>query len=476
MAEPGDAAEKQPVSSHTQPRDTGEQPGRESQTPASQAATKGTKSNTPTSGKAPKGKTAQTAKAKQGSSTQKTTGAKQKVKPTAPSCAKAPEQTSSEMKMISQRMSTLESMMTEFLAAQKAAHAEKQSVQQPGGSTQTAQAEYVYEADMTLTDTSSQHDISEMEYGGEQAPYQDYGYNEHEYPRQIPDAEEAAGYESQSVYSISGASAGSQEQKPAEITALAAKYAIPSGVGKPLNTQLANSIDYLATHPLDAKNMQETLDKYDCPSNCSALDVPKVNATIWENIKPHSRTKDLKFQRIQKALVKGITAFARSVNQESGALTDVQQDALAMLCNVHHEINCLRKESLRPDINTPQFAHLCKTSTASSSKQLFGEDLGKQVKDLQEEQKVTAGLVKYGRRGFHDRDRTYKPYPAVANRGRSYNEAGWYARSHSQPKHFLGQRQMGKRAPPPHTATRPPTQANQGQFHKARGRDPPQRK
>ena len=116
MAEPGDAAEKQPVSSHTQPRDTGERPGRE------------TKSNTPTSGKAPKGKTAQTAKAKQGSSTQKTTGAKPKVKPTAPSCAKAPEQTSSEMKMISQRMSTLESMMTEFLAAQKAAHAEKQSV------------------------------------------------------------------------------------------------------------------------------------------------------------------------------------------------------------------------------------------------------------------------------------------------------------------------------------------------------------
>ena len=223
MAEPsaGARVEAQLVSPHTQPRDTGERPGRESQTP--QPATKVAKQTTSsiTSGKAPKGKTA---KPKQGP-TQKTTAtaqSKPKAKPIAKG-AKAPEQTTPD---INQRMSNLESMMAQFIAAQ---NMQKQPDQQPGpsGSTAHAHYEYDYEAEPVMSDTRPQQEFSEIGYAGdEQVPYD---YSEHgEYPAQISaNAEEAEGYESQSVYSGSGVNTGSQEHKPAELTALAAKICHP---------------------------------------------------------------------------------------------------------------------------------------------------------------------------------------------------------------------------------------------------------
>ena len=84
-----------------------------------------------------------------------------------------------------------------------------------------------------------------------------------------------------------------------EVPAIAARFAIPSGIGKPINKQLASNIEYLTTHPLDEKNLSDTASKYPSPDNCPTLDVPKVNGTIWENLKGYTRTKDLKLQRVQ---------------------------------------------------------------------------------------------------------------------------------------------------------------------------------
>ena len=194
-----------------------------------------------------------------------------------------------------------------------------------------------------------------------------------------------------------------------EVPAIAARFAIPSGIGKPINKQLASNIEYLTTHPLDEKNLSDTASKYPSPDNCPTLDVPKVNGTIWENLKGYTRTKDLKLQRVQKALAKGLTAFARSVDGQD--LTDTQQDTLALLCNAQFELNCLRRDCIRPDINT-KYTHLCKASNVlTPSKQLFGDDLSKQVKDLQEEHKAAVGVVKGGRGPPYGRERRqYKPY------------------------------------------------------------------
>ena len=72
------------------------------------------------------------------------------------------------------------------------------------------------------------------------------------------------------------------------VPSIAAKFAIPSGIGKPLDGNLADNIQYLTTHPLDEKNLNDAANKYASPENCATLDVPRVNSTIWENLNGHT--------------------------------------------------------------------------------------------------------------------------------------------------------------------------------------------
>ena len=252
------------------------------------------------------------------------------------------------------------------------------------------------------------------------------------------------------------------------VPSIAAKFAIPSGIGKPLDGNLADNIQYLTTHPLDEKNLNDAANKYASPENCPTLDVPRVNSTIWDNLKGHTRTKDLKLQRVQKALSRGLTAFARSVDGHD--LSDIQQDTLALLCNAQFELSCLRRECIRPDIN-PKFSHLCKASNVlTPSKQLFGDDLSKRVKDFQEEHRAAVGVVKGGKTSLYRERRAYRPYPEPS-KGR-YHEAGWQTRM-PQITHrpFLGQgSQRGPtwRKKAPHTQSHPPSSSES----KNKGRAP----
>ena len=53
-------------------------------------------------------------------------------------------------------------------------------------------------------------------------------------------------------------------------------------------------MNFLLVNKLCEKTYQAMLDKYDTPSNCPNLCVPKVNAAIWECLQPKTRSTDLK--------------------------------------------------------------------------------------------------------------------------------------------------------------------------------------
>ena len=126
--------------------------------------------------------------------------------------------------------------------------------------------------------------------------------------------------------------------------------------------------------------------------------MPKVIPQIWENINAHSRSCDLKLQRVQKPLIKGITALARA---REGPCTVEQEHAFLLLATANFELNCLRKELIKPDLN-PRYGHLCKPLNKVTS-HLFGDELGKQIKELQDEQKATFGVMKHARPGQNRR-------------------------------------------------------------------------
>lgn len=194
---------------------------------------------------------------------------------------------------------------------------------------------------------------------------------------------------------------------------------------------------------------------YAVPDNCPALEVSKVNTTVWENLRPSTRARDARIQRVQRVLASGITAVGRTI---TGDITDTQNDALALLANAQYELIALRKELMRPDIN-PKLAHLIKSTTHCTG-QLFGGDLSKQIKDLQEEQKVSAGVGRPGTSKFNQgRDRPeYRPYPSPANRNRDrFRKAGWTSSQQGQ-RPFLGEGQAHTQRWNQRGGTKPPAQ------------------
>ena len=246
------------------------------------------------------------------------------------------------------------------------------------------------------------------------------------------------------------------------IPSIAAKFAMVSDIGDPIEEEVAQSTSYLMTHQLEVKVLEEVSAKYPVPSNCQIIDTPKVNPPIWDYLPTTTKSRDLKLQRVQRSLTRGISAFTRSVS--TGDISDTQQDALALICNANFELNCLRKELIKPDLNA-RFTHLCKP-TLPATRLLFGDDLGKQVKDLKDQQLASAGVM----RGKSNHRFASHPY-----RGRGYNAPGrrWdsqsQAQAYSRPMSgspsapFLGYRQNRRGRLPPHTQTQaqrqPQTQA-----------------
>jgi len=257
------------------------------------------------------------------------------------------------------------------------------------------------------------------------------------------------------------------------VPALAAKFAVQADVGPELHDEIATSTKFLMNNKLEEKVLDETAAKYLPPANCVTLDAPKVNQTIWDNLTATTRSRDLKLSRVQKSLTRGLTAFAQSLHPST--LSDKQQDALALLANANYEMNALRKELIKPEMNSA-YNHLCKASTPVT-KHLFGDDLGKRVKDMKDEQRAAVGVVNTRKDLGRGRFRTpsYHPYASREFSRSQYRAAGWTAPSNrpasgSRSKPFLDKAPYFKqRRPPPAQGQAPdrraqPTPQTQGRY------------
>ena len=137
----------------------------------------------------------------------------------------------------------------------------------------------------------------------------------------------------------------------------------------------------------------ELVKKYNRPENCTGLSSVRVNQLVWDIIRPESRSLDVKFQAIQTSLVKGATALTQLVvelaqqtkdNSAPNAqkLLDLSTDALALLGNSNRLLNLRRRDCMKSDLRQ-DYLHLCST-TVPFTDYLFGDDVSKTVKDIQE--------------------------------------------------------------------------------------------
>lgn len=236
------------------------------------------------------------------------------------------------------------------------------------------------------------------------------------------------------------AAAVSNEIKPAESTnpsepsGFAAKFA-PVPTGPAIDDELAKCLSYMLKNKLAEKPVQDVIDKYDTPTNCKEMMTPKVNAPIWEGLKPNARSNDLKLQKIQKTLLAGLIAFTKGAKMHG--LSQEGQDALTCLTVANFELNMMRRDLIKPGLNA-RLAQLCKPTVAITSN-LFGDELSKSIKDLHEVHKATDQVNRrfspYNRRGSYRSNRgrflgrgghrqgyqiqqPYRGRPLTAKRGR----------------------------------------------------------
>ena len=232
--------------------------------------------------------------------------------------------------------------------------------------------------------------------------------------------------------------------------------------GPPIHEELAKIVTRLVRDGMLEDRLQDKINKYPQPENCEALTKVRVNQLIWDNLSSTIRSQDLKFQKVQTAIVKGMTALARvtdailkRVNEINGGKVLAQEaiDSLSLLAHANTELNNRRKELIKPDLHT-DYKHLCSASTTVTA-ELFGDDLSKQVKDISEEnrvgRKVTTSTV------------TRHKGPTHSNFGyksQSSGARGKFFRARGSQKPFLGWRQ---------TASRSPATQNSDKYPKSKG-------
>ena len=64
---------------------------------------------------------------------------------------------------------------------------------------------------------------------------------------------------------------------------------------------------------LDDEVLTETKTRYLLPENCDSLTTTKVNHLIWDQLKPETRSFDVKLQKVQAHIVKGVTPIVNII-------------------------------------------------------------------------------------------------------------------------------------------------------------------
>ena len=114
-----------------------------------------------------------------------------------------------------------------------------------------------------------------------------------------------------------------------------------------------------------------------------------------------ARSTDLRFQKVQKSLGKGIIIIivtevnklmGNSGPQNADDTVGSLMDGVLLLANANQELNYRRRELMRPELNA-NYRHLCSPSNPVTGL-LFGNDFPKAVKDISDTNRLSSKLTK----------------------------------------------------------------------------------
>lgn len=168
-------------------------------------------------------------------------------------------------------------------------------------------------------------------------------------------------------------------------------------------------VNELFREGLNDDYFNELLKSIKRPENCKSLIKTKVNQAMWNILNPDTRNCDAKFQVIQSAVIKAsvnLTKLASKLNEMDTDIVEGLQslitlatDSFALLGHTNKLINVKRKELHRPDLGR-EYYHLSSPSLPFSEF-LYGDDVAKSVKEIQDVNRISYKVhVKFRRGNF----------------------------------------------------------------------------
>ena len=229
-------------------------------------------------------------------------------------------------------------------------------------------------------------------------------------------------------------------------------------VGDNVDDTLSQIVNLGIRSVIDRKKSKELCETYVRPENCNALVVPKINRELWNtsSLAKIIKDEDKEYQLAQRYLNQGMIPLIQILEN---LLTEknvennfkLAKDSLQLLAYAHRDMSNLRRQRIKTVV-TDKYRPLCNESTPLTEN-LLGDELEKQIKTMDEMQKVGKGVIKrptkrkqYPKNHDHsDRAHKYvKPNNYGPSRYRGKDSASFLekrSRHHSKP----GQHKRKKR-------------------------------
>ena len=177
------------------------------------------------------------------------------------------------------------------------------------------------------------------------------------------------------------------------LSSLEKKANTQEATGPKINDTLASHVTSIMRQKPEEESEKNLFQKILRPENCSGLSKITVNQVIWDRVSAEARTGDVKMQRVQNALVKGITNVALILGIGSETPGGIEAS----------------------NFSVKIFPFFC-AQKVKFTDSLFGDDVSKQIKDITDDNKVTHKLL--------DKNRSWHR-PSHANRGSGRGRVGF---------------------------------------------------
>ena len=175
----------------------------------------------------------------------------------------------------------------------------------------------------------------------------------------------------------------------------------------------------MLTSNISKDKLKDKLENYKRPKNCDMLSTTKLTPEIWRQMSSGSPSFDLRIQRAQQSLIKGLIPIIdcfqtllkvksnlndaskqSSVSDETvNHMTSLLGDSLTLISNANFELNLRHRELIKPEHHR-DFMPLC--SSAPITTFLLGDDLNSQIRNLQQANRIGSMVnwKPYGSREF----------------------------------------------------------------------------